>query len=160
MFQRILVPTDLTDSTHRALATAVDFAHLRFGSQVTLLHVIERVPNLPDRELRDFYQRLEHVARGRIEKLLAEISGTGEVSITHHIAMGRPADEIVQYAERNDMDLIVLQHDQDHSHLGSVSYKVSVTAPCSVMLLKPRQLAAQARPASVVAASVVERDRG
>jgi nucleotide-binding universal stress UspA family protein len=136
MFQRILVPTDLTDSTHRALAMAVDFARLRFGSQVTLLHVIERVPNLPDRELRDFYQRLEHVACARIRTLLGEISGTGEVSVTHHVAVGRPADEIVQYAERNNMDLIVLQHDDDHSRFGSVSYKVSVTAPCSVMLLR------------------------
>jgi nucleotide-binding universal stress UspA family protein len=148
MFQRILVPTELTDSTHRALAMAFDFARLRFGAQVTLLHVIERVPNLPDRELRDFYQRLEHVARGRIQQLLADVSGTGEVSITHHIAMGRPADEIVEYAERNDIDLIVLQHDEDHSRLGSVSYKVSVTAPCSVMLLKPRTVSNQARSAS------------
>jgi nucleotide-binding universal stress UspA family protein len=70
MFQRILVPTDLTEGTHRALALAVDFARLRFGSQVTLLHVIERVPKLPDRELRDFYERLEHVACGRIRNLI------------------------------------------------------------------------------------------
>jgi nucleotide-binding universal stress UspA family protein len=155
MFQRILVPTDLTDSTHRALALAVDFARLRFGSHVTLLHVIERVPNLPDRELRDFYQRLEHVARARIQNVLADISGTGDVSITHHIAMGRPADEIVQYAERNEIDLIVLQHDEDHARFGSVSYKVSVTAPCSVMLLKPRTVGAQARSAPLVEADHV-----
>ncbi len=139
MFQHILVPTDLTDSTHRALALAVDFARLRFGSQVTLLHVIERVPNLPDRELRDFYQRLEHVACGRIRNLLGDISGTGDITVTHHIATGRPADEIVQYAERNNVDLIVLQHEEDHSRFGSVSYKVSVTAPCSVMLLRARR---------------------
>lgn len=136
MFQRILVPTDLTESTHRALSLAVDLAHLRCGAQVTLIHVVESVPNLPDRELRDFYQRLEHIACVRIQTLLGDISGTGDVSIAHHIAIGRPADEIVRYAERNDCDLIVLEHGNHESRLGSVSYKVSVTAPCSVMLLK------------------------
>jgi universal stress protein A len=136
MFQRILVPTDLTDATHRAAAMAVDLARRRFGSQVTLLHVIARVPNLPDRELRDFYERLEHVACGRIKSLLADIAGTDDVAITHQIVMGKPADEIVRFAEANQSDLIVLQHGPDESRLGSVSYKVSVTAPCSVMLLK------------------------
>jgi universal stress protein A len=136
MFQRILVPTDLTDHTHRALALAVDLARKRFGAQVTLLHVIARIPNLPDRELRDFYQRLEHVACGRIKNLLADITGTDDVAITHQIVMGKPADEIVRFAEQDNTDLIVLQHGQDESQLGSVSYKVSVTAPCSVMLLK------------------------
>ena len=136
MFQRILVPTDLTDSTHGALALAVDLAHRRFGSQITLVHVIARVPNLPDRELRDFYERLEHVACGRITNLLADIAGTDDVTITHRVVMGKPADEIVQFAEQNETDLIVLQHGEDESRLGSVSYKVSVTAPCSVLLLK------------------------
>jgi nucleotide-binding universal stress UspA family protein len=136
LFQHILVPTDLTDSTHRALALAVDFARMRSGSQVTVLHVVESIPNLPDRELRDFYARLEHVACGRIQRLLSEISGAGDISVNHQVTIGRPADEIVRYAERNRTDLIVLEHGHDESRFGSVSYKVSVTAPCSVMLLR------------------------
>lgn len=136
MFQHILVPTDLTDSTHRALALAVDLARMRSGSQVTVLHVVESIPNLPDRELRDFYARLEHVACGRIKRLLSDISGTGDITVNHQVTLGRPADEIVRYAERNRMDLIVLEHGHDESRFGSVSYKVSVTAPCSVMLLR------------------------
>jgi universal stress protein A len=136
MFQRILVPTDLTESTHGALALAVDLARRRFGSQITVLHAIARIPNLPDRELRDFYERLEHVACGRITNLLADIAGTDDVKITHRVVIGKPADEIVQFAEQDQTDLIVLHHGEDESRLGSVSYKVSVTAPCSVLLLK------------------------
>jgi nucleotide-binding universal stress UspA family protein len=136
MFQRILVPTDLTDSAHRAAALAIDLARQRFGSQITLLHVIARIPNLEDRELRDFYERLEHVACGRIRDLLSDISGTDDVSITHRVVMGKPADEIVRFAEEDKTDLIVLQHGANESRLGSVSYKVSVMAPCSVLLLK------------------------
>jgi len=136
MFQHILVPTDLTGSTHRALALAVHLARHRSGSHVTVIHVVEGIPDLPDRGLQEFYERLEHVACGRIKHLLGDISGTDDVTITHHIAVGRPADEIVRYAERTGTDLIVLEHGRDHSSLGSVSYKVSVTAPCSVMLLR------------------------
>jgi nucleotide-binding universal stress UspA family protein len=137
MFQHILVPTDLTDATHRALELAVSMARQRFGAQVTLMHVIERVPNLEDRELRGFYERLEHDACGRIKQLVAEISGSGDVVVKHHVVVGRPADEIVRYAEVNKIDLIVLQHGSDAAaRFGSVSYKVSVLAPCSVMLLK------------------------
>jgi universal stress protein A len=136
MFQRILVPTDLTDTTHGALALAVDLARRRFDSRITVLHVIARIPNLSDRELRDFYERLEHVACGRIASLLSDIAGTDDVKIAHQVVMGKPADEIVQYAANDKTDLIVLQHGEDESRLGSVSYKVSVTAPCSVLLLK------------------------
>jgi nucleotide-binding universal stress UspA family protein len=97
---------------------------------------VESIPNLPDRELREFYKRLEHVACVRIQTMLGGISGTGDISINHHVTLGRPADEIVRYAERNGSDLIVLEHGHDESRLGSVSYKVCATAPCSVMLLR------------------------
>ncbi len=139
MFQRILVPTDLTDSTHGALSLAVDLARRRYASQITVLHAIARIPNLPDRELRDFYERLEHVACDRIASLLTDITGTDDVAITHRVVMGRPADEIVRFAEEDKTDLIVLQHGPGEARLGSVSYKVSATAPCSVLLLKHKQ---------------------
>jgi nucleotide-binding universal stress UspA family protein len=137
MFQRILVPTDLTDTTHRALELAVTLARQRFGGQVTLMHVIERVPNLEDDELRDFYDRLRKDACGRIKQLVGEVAGGGEITITTHVALGRPAEKIIEYARDQQIELIVLEHGREpRTHLGSVSYKVSVLSPCSVMLLK------------------------
>jgi nucleotide-binding universal stress UspA family protein len=137
MFQRILVPTDLTDTTHRALELAVNLARQRFAARVTLMHVVERVPNLEDDELRDFYDRLKKDACGRIQQLVGEVAGSGEMSVTPHVVLGKPADEILKYAHDNQTELIVLEHGREpRTHLGSVSYKVSVLAPCSVMLLK------------------------
>jgi nucleotide-binding universal stress UspA family protein len=137
MFQRILVPTDLTDTTHRALDLAVNLARQRFGAQVTLMHVVERVPNLQDHELQDFYDRLKKEACGRMQQLVGEVAGAGEVTVTPHVALGRSAEEILNYARDNQTELIVLEHGREpRTHLGSVSYKVSVLAPCSVMLLK------------------------
>jgi cation transport ATPase len=67
----------LTDITHRALELAVNLARQRFGAQVTLMHVVERVPNLEDHELRDFYDRLKKDACGRIQQLVGEVAGAG-----------------------------------------------------------------------------------
>jgi nucleotide-binding universal stress UspA family protein len=137
MFQRILVPTDLTDATDPSLKLAVSLARLRYGSRVSLLHVIERIPNLDDHELRAFYERLEHDACVRMRQMLANVSGTDEVAITHHVVMGRRAEEIVRYAGSNEMDLIILNHGPEPATpFGSVSYKVGILAPCSVLVAK------------------------
>jgi len=137
MFQHILVPTDLTDSAESSLKMAMSLARLRYGSHVSLLHVIERIPSLEDHELRGFYERLERDACMRMRQMLANTSGCDEVTTTHHVVLGRRSEEIVRYAESNAMDLIILSHGQDpESPFGSVSYKVGILAPCSVLLLK------------------------
>lgn len=61
MFQRILVPTDLTDESRQSLNLALALASPT-GARVILLHVIERIPNLDDQELRTFYDQLVRTA--------------------------------------------------------------------------------------------------
>jgi nucleotide-binding universal stress UspA family protein len=136
MFRRILVPTDLTDESRQALDLALALASPA-GAHVTLLHVIERIPNLDDRELRSFYDQLEHDGRSRLHDLSASAHQPGNVEIEHLVLFGRRAEEIVRTAEDSNCDLVILQHASDQRPLlGSISYKVSVLAPCSVLLLK------------------------
>jgi nucleotide-binding universal stress UspA family protein len=136
MFQRLLVPTDLSDASRRAIDLALALASPQ-GAEVTLLHVIERIPNLEDRELRTFYQQLERDARSRLRELAAHAHSPGDVAIVQEVAIGRRSDEIIEMAEDRHADLIILQHAQDQRPLlGSISYRVTVLAPCSVLLLK------------------------
>jgi nucleotide-binding universal stress UspA family protein len=136
MFQRILVPTDLTDESRRALDFALALASPD-QAQVTLLHVVERIPNLDDRELRSFYEQLERDARMRLHTLSGSAHHPGKVEIVQTVVFGRRAEEIVQTAGDSNCDLVILQHSTtDTPVLGSISYKVSVLAPCSVLLLK------------------------
>jgi nucleotide-binding universal stress UspA family protein len=136
MFQRILVPTDLTDGSRRALDLALALASPD-GAEVTLFHVVERIPNLDDRELRTFYDQLERDARLRLHTLAGGAHSPGRVEIVQTIVFGRRAEEIVRAAEDGNSDLVILQHAEDEKPLlGSISYKVSVLAPCSVLLLK------------------------
>jgi nucleotide-binding universal stress UspA family protein len=136
MFHRIVVPTDLTSNSKHALDMALALASPH-DAHVTLLHVIERIPNLEDRELRTFYDRLERDARRGLRDLVAHAHIPGQVEIVQELVFGRRADEIVEMAKKQNADLIVLQHSQDdHPLLGSISYKVSVLAPCTTLLLK------------------------
>lgn len=136
MFQRILVPTDLTDESRQALDLALALASPT-GARVVLLHVIERIPNLNDSELRGFYDQLERDSRSRLHTLSGSAHQPGDVEIEQTVVFGRRAEEIIRTAEDSNCDLIILRHSADSKPLlGSISYKVTVLAPCSVFLLK------------------------
>jgi nucleotide-binding universal stress UspA family protein len=136
MFQRILVPTDLTDESRQALDRALALASPK-GATVILLHVIERIPNLDDRELRSFYDQLERDSRARLHAMSGSAHQPGDVEIDSMVVFGRRAEEIVRTADDASCDLIILQHTVASAPmLGSISYKVSMLAPCSVLLLK------------------------
>ena len=137
MFGRILVATDLTPATGVILRTALDLARPD-GGVVWLLHVIERIPNLEDRELSAFYERLTQEGRARLFELSHGFGQQFGVDIQCELVIGRPATDIVRVAEERRADLIVLQHHSRHDApaLGSVSYKVGILATCSVLLVK------------------------
>jgi universal stress protein A len=120
-----------------SLRTALDLA--RPGDSVIwLFHVIERIPNLEDRELSAFYERLTLDARARLLELSRSFVQQRSTDIRCEVAIGRPATDIARVAEEHGADLIVLGHHSRHDApaLGSVCYKVGVLAKCSVLLLK------------------------
>jgi universal stress protein A len=138
MFQKILVPTDLTERTTEALETALHLA-AGDGAKVTLLHVIETVPNLSFDELEPFYRDLASRARARMGRFASSAARKPDVDLSMEIVYGRRAEEILRCASDGDVDLIVLpSHPVDAAHpaLGSISYKVSIFARCPVLLLK------------------------
>ena len=66
----------------------------------------------------------------------------GEWGIKHYQTMlsGNPVEEIIEYAEENHIDLIVMGHIGKSAAvgllLGSVSQKVSAHSKCSVVIVK------------------------
>jgi nucleotide-binding universal stress UspA family protein len=150
MFGRILVATDLTPATRNSLRVALELARHDEG-EVLLVHVIRRIPGLPDRELREFYQRLEREARLQMHELSAPFARERGVEIGCEVVMGQPAHELVRIARTRGVELIVLAHREGggRAPLGSVSYRVGHLAPCSVLLLKvPTAAGASARRAA------------
>jgi nucleotide-binding universal stress UspA family protein len=139
MFQKILMPLDMTFKHRKALDTAADLAR-QGGGEVTLLHVIELIHGMSREEEKEFYDRLEQDATkhlGQYHESLRErgVSGRAEV------LFGVRAAEVLRYARTMAADLIVLTAPAvDPNNLevgwGSLSYKVGIFAPCPVLLVK------------------------
>jgi universal stress protein A len=137
LFRHILVPTDLTERTDKALQLAARLA-VSDTSRITLVHVIETIEGTPFDELKSFYQRLERKAR---RAMTAFARRAPAQRVESALAYGRRAEEIVKFAAANDVDLIVLAShrvkptgaDRDW---GTISYKVGILAQCPVLLVK------------------------
>lgn len=137
-FCHILVPTDLSDRTEKALQLGIRLAS-REDARVTLIHVIETIHGLSIRELKPFYDRLDRRARKTMDAWTRAREGGPAVVST--VVLGARAEEIVKYAAANDVDLIVLASHRVNPSIvgrdwGTISYKVGILAQCPVLLVK------------------------
>lgn len=138
-FHHVLVPTDLTERAEKALQLAGTLAVCE-GFRITLIHVIETIDGVPFDELRPFYERLEQKARTAMTRLARGVPER-VAPVESAIVYGRRAEEIVEFATANDVDLIVLaSHCVNPSMVnrdwGTISYKVGILAQCPVLLVK------------------------
>ncbi len=138
MFEKILVPVDLSDGNLRAIETSRDLA-LETGGEVTLIHVIEML-DLPFEELAAFYDRLEKKAVKAMRELVEPVRAAG-VQVHQQIEYGKRAETIVEFAEEKDVDLIILNShrvrlDDPASGWATLSYKIAILAQCPVLLVK------------------------
>ncbi len=143
--QKILAPTDFSDFSTHALRYGCEFAN-RFGAELHLLNVIEESLTTPDpllgspvpeAEIHD----LQHAAESGIEQL-PEVSWLDGVNVAARVVqIGSPFVEIVQYAKRNEVDLIVIgTHGRTglaHAMIGSTAERVIRKAPCPVLTVRP-----------------------
>jgi universal stress protein A len=142
MFRHILVPTDLTERSAGAIQLAMDMhTHCFSGEEqegkISLLHVIQKVVEDGEEDFSDFYEDLKARARSRFE----EIARDSRLPVEKHILVGSRVEEIVHFAQENQVDLVVLSsHRIDPEHptegWGTISHKVGILAPCPVMLVK------------------------
>lgn len=139
--RRILVPVDFSARTRMAIDHATELA-AAYGASLEILHVVE-VPTYPD-----FYVPV-HVtsidvptvrerAAERLQELAAPLRERLEVETT--VRVGRTVTEIVETAEHEAFDLIVMpSHGYsglERALLGSVAEGVLRRAPCPVLTLK------------------------
>jgi nucleotide-binding universal stress UspA family protein len=139
VFQKILVPVDLSDAHEQAIEIAAQLAGESHG-QVILLHVVEVIPGLWVEEERDFYERIETVARDHLTRYGRRLEET-HVPKREEIIFGNRAEEIVRYATEMGVDLIVLSsHRIDLKNpgagWGTLSYKIGILSQCPVLLVK------------------------
>ena len=138
-FQHILAPVDFSVANRPALEIAFEIASQN-RARVTLLHVIETLDVEDDGDVLEFYERLEHRARRDFEPLQQRFADAG-LNVHAAVVLGKRTPQIVQFAAEHGADLIVMSsHPVDASRplqsLATISYQVSMAAPCSVLLVK------------------------
>ena len=132
-FRHILVPSDLTERTEKALQLAGKLASSD-GARVTLVHVIETIDGMPFDELKPFYERIERKARTTMTTLVGRAPEGARRAATS-VVFGRRAEEIVSFATAHGVDLIVLASHRVNPSMvgrdwGTISYKVGILAQC------------------------------
>ena len=142
--QRILLPTDFSDFSATATKYACELA-TRFNAELHLLHSLEtHLSSTPNFGLGLDLPRYFKESRAAAEKSLTAVLdpkwSTGR-TVIHAIVEGSPKVEIIAYARKHDIDLIVLStHGRTgltHVIMGSVAESVVRTAPCPVLTMRP-----------------------
>ena len=145
MFDSIVVGTDGSSTAGEAVRQATELAK----SVKAKVHLVSAYEPVPEGRLRDERVQVPDDMQWMINpredvdatlKQAAEaIQGDG-VDVQTHRARGRPADAILDVAEEENADLIVVGNKgmtgAKRFLLGSVPNKVSHHAPCSVMIIR------------------------
>ncbi|WP_336133418.1 universal stress protein [Natronomonas amylolytica] len=137
---RIVVPYDGSELSKKALRHAVDTYE---GADIVLVHVLDFVEAgydaPPEAALPGYWQEWYEEAEGGAEELLAKAEDIVDADLETEIVVGRPASEIVAFAEETDADAIVMgSHGRDGVSrilLGSVAETVvrRATVPVTVV---------------------------
>lgn len=139
MFNRILVPVDLSKKSLAGVEVAHAFAN-QSRAEVILLHVIETIEHVQFDELKPFYERLEKSARKGLQEF-SEKFVADKLKVDLELVYGHRSQEIVKYAAAHAIDLIIMSsHRIDPNRpihdWSSISYAVAILAPCPVLLVK------------------------
>jgi nucleotide-binding universal stress UspA family protein len=147
-FNQILVPTDFSEHSFRALDYAVEIAE-KFSSEMKVVYVIEPVLQAADVawssvDFDKLNEAHKHSAEEQLRSLIEERIPKS-VSVEYKILFGKPFVEIVKQAKTDNSDLIVMAtHGRGaitHMLLGSTTEKVVRKAPCPVLAVKhPKHL--------------------
>jgi len=138
---KILCPIDLSDTSRHAFQQAVHIAKLEGGS-ITLLRVHQpnAVTSIEDlgEDLQPVLERGDRAAfKEWVEEETAEVEG---VEIDERFLIADPASAIVELAEEEGYDLIVIGNKGrsavNRFLLGSVTSKVMHHASCNVLLVR------------------------
>ena len=152
MINKILVATDASAASNRALKMAAQFAE-QHDAELHIIHVIrdmqipfeiKEIPELETNEIKSFNSAREDIMRKIAETVLrdakakAEKSGAKKIETT--IGTGDPATSILGVAKRRKIDMIVIGTrglgKLKGKILGSVSRKVTNNAETSCLIVR------------------------
>jgi universal stress protein A len=143
---KILVPTDFSEYSDKALQQALDIAK-QHHSQVYLLHVIHSEIHrchvdycLSDEQIEQFKKQMADGAYEALKKQVDKFPESKEVEVAADVKQGAPYEAILKEEQEKGIDLIVIaprgRTGITKYHMGGIALNVLKGAKCPVLLAK------------------------
>jgi nucleotide-binding universal stress UspA family protein len=144
MFQRILVPTDGSDITKKAVDTTIRLAR-SLGARVYTISVKEPFPYNAISEMQptppqEFFDAQERIASQRVQQVRDACEAAGMGCEAHTVEALHPWEAIIEHAQRVGCDLVVMA---SHGRrgvtallLGSETQKVLTHSKIPVLIVR------------------------
>ncbi|MCB9186383.1 MAG: universal stress protein [Flavobacteriales bacterium] len=137
---RILVPTDFSETANLAINHALDVAK-RFNAEISLIHVLEKGAYqgifAPSRKTE--FNELES-AQARLQEDANRIEEEHGINVTQEVVSGRIYEEIVRAADEVGADMIVMgthgASGWEEFFVGSNAFKVVTQSSCPVLSIQ------------------------
>ena len=150
MIKKILVPLDGSEHSNKALNLALDLAE-KYSANIKLLTVAQPIvftestfltqPMIPPESTVMYVNEIETAHKKILQHALKKAKeAKPNIKITKQLENGRPADRIIEIANNENFDLIVMGSRGiggiKEFFLGSVSDRVADRAHCPVLIVK------------------------
>ncbi len=145
MFKKILVPLDGSELSESALTNVIDLTMDCHALEVILMRIREPLdPNvigtLDAKVAVELDQAYRDEAAGYLDKIVANLKKKGITAKTE-VLSGNPAEEIIKYSQKNNVDLIIMstrgRSGISRLVFGSVAEKVIRNSTVPVLIKPP-----------------------
>jgi universal stress protein A len=141
----ILVPTDFSECSDRAIKEAVDIA-VQNNAKIYLLHVVDKLQQcaidycIPVETMMKVQSDSEKEAVRKMQEEANKILQSRKIDVTFDVKSGTPYEEIIKEQQERKADLIVIaSHGRTgilKNLIGSVAERVMREAKCPVLLVR------------------------
>ena len=144
MYQHLLIPTDGTEVTAKAVDTAIALARA-LGARLSTLTVKEPFPYSAISEMQpippqEFYDAQERIATSRVKAVVERATAAGLACEAYTVEAPHPWEAILDHAKSRGVDLVVMA---SHGRrgvsallLGSETQRVLVHSEIPVLVVK------------------------
>ena len=142
--KKIMVPVDFSENSTKILKSALFFAN-KCSATITIVYVLQSFEDyegffIPHMPVAQFENEMLENAKTKMNSFIRE-NLAPETPHETRVLSGDIAEELLNYAEKNAIDLIVMG---THGYkgvekilFGSVAAQVVKNAPCPVMVINP-----------------------
>ena len=146
--KKVLLPIDFSKASTVILPYAIDFAE-KYGARLFILFVAEDpftysgISTTTHLLPAEYFEDMAHRAQRKMVTFVADNLSKSSLDVEEIVLTGHPAEEIINYANQEKMDLLIIG-----SHgfkgfekfvFGSVAEKVIKMAPCPVLTINTHE---------------------